>query len=67
MQKPLRLNKVSKPAEAKSTKDYERSEFCPICLDPALMEYLRRLGGNDVSKGVEIAARFHQSLHGAER
>jgi hypothetical protein len=58
---------VASASPGQPTKDYERTEFCHIQLDATLMDYLRSLGGSDLSKGVTIATRFHQSMHGAEK
>ena len=58
---------LSGASQGQPTKDYERTEFCNIHLDTRLMDYLRRLGGGDVSKGVEIAGRLHQAMHRADR
>ena len=54
-------------SQERATKDYERAEFCHIQLDATLVDYLRKLGGGDVSKGVAIAGRLHQAMHRADK
>ena len=58
---------VSGASQGQPTKDYERTAYCKIHLDATLMDYLRELGGSDVSKGVEIAGRLHQAMHRADK
>lgn len=41
-------------------KGYERREVYSIRLEPGLAQYLRELGGDNLSEGVTIAAREHQ-------
>ena len=53
-------------SQGQPTKDYERTESCRIRLEATLMDYFLRLGGGDVSKGVEIAGRLHQAMHRAD-
>ena len=54
-------------SQERATKDYERTEFCHIQLDATLVDYLRKLGGGEVSKGVAIAGRLHQAMHRADK
>jgi hypothetical protein len=42
-------------------KGYEVREVYSMRLEPGLAEYLRELGGDNLSEGVAIAARFHQN------
>ena len=41
-------------------KGYERRQLYSMRLEPGLAEYLRELGGDNLSEGVAIAAKFHQ-------
>jgi hypothetical protein len=56
---------LSGAPQEQASKDYERTEFCHIQLDATLADYLRKLGGGEVSKGVAIAGRLHQAMHRA--
>jgi hypothetical protein len=46
------------------TKDYESSEFYNVRIECSLAKYLRALGGDgdDIAKGIRIAAQFHQAM-----
>jgi hypothetical protein len=55
--------RVSDTSAGQPSQDYERSEFYNIHIDATLMDYLRTLGEDDVSKGVQIAGRFHEAMH----
>jgi hypothetical protein len=44
-----------------ATRDYEDWESCYIRIESSLAEYLRSLGGDEISEGVRIAAQFHQA------
>ena len=57
----------SDSSQERATKDYERTEFCHIQLDATLADYLRKLGGGEVSEGVAIAGRLHQAMHRADK
>ncbi len=48
-------------------KGYEVREVYSIRLEPAMAEYLRALGGDNLSEGVTIAARFHQEKARAKK
>ena len=41
-------------------KDYESWRLVDIRIESSLAEYLRVLGGGDISEGVRIVTRFHQ-------
>lgn len=43
------------------TKEYESWKFFDIRIEPSLAEYLRALGGGEISEGVRIATQFYQA------
>ena len=50
---------VSEPA-GRSRKGDELREIYSMRIEPSVAEYLRALGGDNISEGIAIAARFHQ-------
>lgn len=51
------------PKVGQPRKGYERREVYSVRLEPSLAEYLRELGGDNLSEGVAIAGKFHQENH----
>ena len=49
------------------TVEYEIWSTYNVRMDPSVAEYLRSLGGGEISQGVAIAVRFHQAMAKPDR